>query len=771
MGRGGQTASHWGVYTVKVDPSGRIEKTDPFVRDPEPSPLNRGLPELVNSDLRIDQPYVREGYLRHRGKGPHNRGGEPFIAIPWDLALDLIASELTRVKDCFGNEAIHGGSYGWASAGRLHHSQSVLKRFLGLHGGFVDNLGNHSYGAALGIMPYVTGRADIMQLMMPWPHIIDQTRLIVMFGGAHLKNAQIDPGGAPIHENTNWFSRASKAKIHFVNISPSRQDLTETVTNEWLPIRPNTDTAFMLGLAHTLAAEALHDKAFLESHCVGYARFEEYLLGRNDGIAKDADWAAQITGIDSESIRSLARRMASTRTLITTSWSVQRADHGEQPVWMTVVLASMLGQIGLPGGGFSVGFIAMNGIAAPRPEGIPRPTLPLGPNAVKKRIPVARVTEMLLHPGTDLQYNGETIRLPDIKLVYSVGGNPFHHNSNLNRFLQAWQRPDTIIVHEPWWTPPAKYADIVLPATTTLERNDILAAELSRFYIAMRKVVDPYKGARNDFDIFAALADKLGFATAFTEGRDEMGWLRHMYDGARGQAREKGFAIPTFDEFWAAGYYEFEVPDKPVLPFADFRADPVKSPLRTASGRIEIFSKTIDEFGYSDCLGHPAWLEPAEWLGNTLAGKYPLHLLSNQPTARLHSQLDPSELSRATKVGEREPIQINRKDAKARGIRTGDIVRVFNDRGAFIAGAILVDHLRPGVVQIATGAWYDPAEPGVIGSLEKHGNPNVVTLDKGTSRLAQASAAQTVLVEIARCSDAPPTTAFELPPFLSDQTS
>ena len=110
-----------------------------------------------------------------------------------------------------------------------------------------------------------------------------------------------------------------------------------------------------------------------------------------------------------------------------------------------------------------------------------------------------------------------------------------------------------------------------------------------------------------------------------------------------------------------------------------------------------------------------------------------------------------------------EPVHLTREDAETRGIQSGDMVRVFNDRGAFIAGAVIVDHLRSGVAQIATGAWYAPAEPGVAGSLEKHGNPNVVTIDKGTSRLGQSSAAQTVLVEIEKCPDAPSVTAFDGP--------
>lgn len=757
-----QTASHWGVYDVETDAHGGILGARPFDADPHPAAYMQGLPEMVRGPLRIDRPYVRAGYLRD-GPGPGKRGGEPFVPVDWDHALSLVADELRRVRARFGNEAIYGGSYGWASAGRLHHGPSVLKRFLGLHGGYVDKRGNHSFGAALGIMPYVLGRADITNLAASWPEVIASGRLVVMFGGAAPKNAQIDAGGAVVHDAPDWVRRAGDADLRFVNIGPSRADLPPGLRAEWIPLRPNTDVAMMLGLAHTLVEDGACDRDFLARYCEGYDRFEAYLTGRDSGIARNAEWAAGITGVPAQRIRALARDMAGGRTLINTSWSVQRADHGEQPVWMTVTLAAMLGQIGLPGGGFSLGFGAVNGITAPRVENMPRPTLALGTNPVKTYVPVGRVADMLLHPGSRIDCFGARITLPEIRLVYSIGGNPFHHNCNLNRFLRAWQRPDTVIVHEPWWNPASRHADIVLPATTTMERNDILAHENSPYWIAMRQVIEPVGQARNDFDILADLAGRLGFGQAYTEGRDEMGWLRHMYAAARDRALEAGFAPPDFDTFWEAGRYAFPQPQTAPPLLHDFRADPERHPLRTPSGRIELYSQTIAAYGYDDCPPHPSWLEPAEWLGSDTARRFPLHLLSNQPATRLHSQLDPAAASRASKIVGREPIALHPRDAAARGIRDGDVVRVFNDRGGFLAGAVLADHLLPGVVQIATGAWYDPAQGGEPGALDKHGNPNLVTLDTGTSCLAQGSIAQTALVEVERHGEAPPVTAFDAP--------
>ena len=379
-------------------------------------------------------------------------------------------------------------------------------------------------------------------------------------------------------------------------------------------------------------------------------------------------------------------------------------------------------------------------------------------------MPVARVVDMLLNPGAEFEFNGNTLTYPDIRLVYWAGGNPFHKQQDLNRFLAAWQKPETIIVHEPWWTPAARRADIVLPVTTTLERNDIGCGLRDRFFIAMQQAVPPVGEARSDYDIFAGLATRLGVAEAYTEGRGEMDWLRHMYDVARRNAARFEIEMPDFDAFWEKGFFEFEAQEDSQILFEAFRNDPEKAALKTPSGKIEIFSETIDCFGYDDCPGHPAWLEPVEWLGSDKAARHPLHLISNQPLRRMHSQLDFGGPSQDTKVAGREPVWLHPDDATSRGVGDGDVVRLFNDRGACLAGAVVTDRIRSGVVRLSTGAWLDPLDAGDIGSLEKHGNPNVLTVDKGSSKLAQSCIAQSALIEIERyAGEAPRVTAYDTP--------
>ncbi|MDX1385632.1 MAG: molybdopterin dinucleotide binding domain-containing protein, partial [Thermoanaerobaculia bacterium] len=271
--------------------------------------------------------------------------------------------------------------------------------------------------------------------------------------------------------------------------------------------------------------------------------------------------------------------------------------------------------------------------------------------------------------------------------------------------------------------------------------------------------------SRNDFDIAAEVADRLGVGEAFTEGRSEREWLQWIYATAAEAAAKRGFEMPDFEAFWERGHLEFPAPPTPHTMLRDFRDDPEACPLTTPSGKIEIFSETIAGFGYDDCPGHPVWMEPAEWLGGELARRFPLHLTATQPKTRLHAQLDCGDGSQAAKVAGREPMLIHPEDAAARGIADGDVVRIWNDRGACLAGAVVSRGIRPGVVQLATGAWYDPLEPGRIGTLDVHGNPNVLTRDVGSSKLAQGPTAHTALVEVERFEgEAPPIRVFAPPP-------
>ncbi|OCB59214.1 molybdopterin oxidoreductase [Mycobacterium vulneris] len=749
--------AHWGAFTADVA-DGDITAVTPRGGDADPSPLLGNLPGSIRHRSRVAGPAVRRGWLRD-GPGPSTeRGADEFVAVSWDELTELLAGELRRVVDTYGNEAIYGGSYGWSSAGRFHHAQSQVHRFLKMLGGYTFSRHSYSLGATGVIMPRVVGtHDDLFKRSTDWDVIAEHTDLLVCFGGVALKNTGINHGGTTAHPARDALRRMRDRGGQIVSVSPLRDDVDGDC--QWLAPVPGTDVAVMLALAYVLATEGLADRDFLDTYCTGYQRFERYLLGRDDGVAKSPRWASALSGLPAEELTALARRMAASRTLVTVSWSLQRVRHGEQAPWMGVTLAAMLGQIGIPGGGFGHGYGSMNEPGLP-PLRCTLPSLPQGPNPVRTFIPVAAVTDMLLHPGLPFDYNGLQLTYPDIKCVYWAGGNPFHHHQNIPRLRRGLSRVDTVVVHDPYWTAMAKHADIVVPSTTAYEREDYSGSRNDPLLVAMPALAPPYADARDDYTTFSALAERLGFGARFTEGRTARQWLVHMYEK---WAAGLDFEVPAFDEFWAAG--SVRLPTEPGLTlFADFRADPIGRPLATPSGRIEIFSADIDRFGYADCAGHPRWYEPTEWLGGARARRYPLHLLANQPATRLHSQLDGGATSQASKVQGREPIRMNPEDAAARGLTGGDVVRVFNDRGACLAGVVIDDRLRPAVVQLPTGAWFDPADPADPDSMCVHGNPNVLTEDIGTSSLARGCTGAHVLVQVEKFAGAlPPVRAHEPP--------
>ena len=737
----------------------------PHPRDADPSRLLGNIPASVSHPARIAQPMIRRGWLE-QGPGPgERRGRDELVPVSWPEALDRAAAELRRVYAVHGPRGVFGGSYGWASAGRFHDAPSQLHRFLNFAGGYVRSVNSYSSGAAAVILPHVIGpQAAVAGNNVSWAELVNESALVLAFGGMALKNNDVGGGGTSQHIARDELIAARRRDVEFHLIGPLRDDLPAAVEAIWHPIRPGTDVALMLGLAHTLVDERLHDRAFLDRFCVGWEGFEAYLLGRADGQPKDAAWAAAICGIPAQEITTLARRAAGRRVLITCSQSLQRADHGEQPVWMGVVLAAVLGQVGLPGGGFAYALGSTSNTGKP-PLAAPLPTLPQGRNSIADFIPVARIADMLLHPGDEFDYDGRRLAYPDIRLLYWAGGNPFHHHQDLNRLRRAFARPDTVIVHESAWTATARHADIVLPATITLEREDIGGSAGDPLLVAMHRAVDPYGNAQDDYKIFAGLAERLGIAEAFTESRSARQWLEHIYEPTRRALQEQGIDAPDFDRFWDEGELALPTQNWDGGIVRAFRRNPEAAPLPTPSGKIEITSATIAGFFYADCPGHPAWLPQAEDAGPEAAARFPLQLVANQPATRLHSQLDFGATSLASKIKGREPVRIHPQDAASRRIADGDIVRVYNERGSCLAGAVLSDALRPGTVQLSTGAWYDPEDPAAESPLCVHGNPNVLTRDAGTSRLAQGCTGQLTLVEIERFDGPlPRIKAFDPPP-------
>ncbi len=752
-------SSHWGAFSA-LRQDDRLEIA-PFSGDPDPSPLLKNFDNALRHPIRLSTPMVRRGWLEN-GPGPTDRrGADEYLAISWSEAYALAAAELQRVAADGGPEAVFGGSYGWSSAGRFHHAQSQVHRFLNTTiGGYVRSVNSYSSGAASVILPHIVGDMnEIARRGVSWKEIARYSEVVLSFGGLALKNSQVASGGLSEHTERGFIQQAAQRGTQFISVSPLQSDLPEEARGEWLAIRPGTDAALILALLQVLKQRQWSDEDFLARYCVGWDKLVAYLNGEEDGLVRDAAWAAEICAIPAARIEALAEQLHGRRVIISMAHSLQRAEHGEQPVWLGLVLAAVLGQPGLPGGGYAYALGAL-GHYGKHHNLVSFPALPQGTNGIDRLIPVARISDMLLHPGETFNYNGRQLTYPRIKLAWWAGGNPFHHHQDLARLRRAFSRLDTLIVHEIAWTATARHADIVFPATLTLEREDVGGAPTDRHLIAMQRVALPYGAAQDDYTIFSELARRLGKETAFTEGRSAREWQAHLYQQMQDKLQQQGVRVPDFELFWQRGVLALPQVEDGGRLLRNFRADPGQHPLPTPSGKIEIFSATIDSFGYADCPGHPVWLAPQQQADD----RHPFYLIANQPASKLHSQLDFGCYSVSQKRDGREVCRIHPDDARDKGIEEGDIVEISNQRGTVLASAALSRQVMPGVLQLPTGAWYDPVDPLAERPLCRHGNPNVLTLDIGTSSLSQGCSGQITVVQIRRYEGkAPQVRAFELP--------
>ncbi len=768
---------HWGAFYGIVK-DGRAVEFRPWSGDPAPSPQLPGVLDSLYSPSRIRYPMVHRAWLeKGPGADPDGRGSGDFVRVSWDKAIELVADELVRVRKKYGQQAVFAGSYGWKSPGRIHNCQTLLRRMLNLTGSYTNSSGDYSTGAAQVILPYVSGSLEVYEQCTSWENLAKHCQLMVFWGCNPLNNSQIS---WQVADHGAWPGVAAmkKAGTKVISIDPILTETCKELNGEWIAPRPQTDVPMMLGIAHTLYTEKLHDQAFLDRYTTGFDRFLPYLLGKTDGTPKSAEWAAGICGVPAQTLRDLARRFAANRTMLALGYSTQRQHHGEQVHWMLITLAAMLGQIGLPGGGYGLSYHYASG-------GAPTATTPIlkaiddasgqanggaawlaQSGAVS--IPVSRLVETLLNPGKVMQFNGHEIKLPLIKLAYWAGGNPFAHQQDRNEMRRAWRNLDTFIVHDVQWTASARHAYIVQPATTSYERNYI---EQKCYYaqshiVAMKKIVEPVFEARSDFDIFTAIATRLGKGEEFTAGLTEMEWIRNLYEAAKIEARAKGMEMPVFDVFWKSNRplaFPISAEAKDFVRHADFRADPLLNALGTASGKFELYSRTIEKYGYDDCPPHATWMEPLERTGRS-DSRYPLHIVSNHPQMRLHSQLCGTINRNSYEVAGREPCWMNPQDAKARGLKDGDVVRVFNQRGQILAGLKVTDEIMPGAIRINEGGWYDPVNSRDPNTLCAWGDVNVLTTGVATSRLAQGNCGHTAVAEVERFRGSlPPVMVFSQP--------
>ncbi len=671
--------------------------------------------------------------LLHPLKRVGRRGEGQFIQISWEEAIDLIASNLQRTIETHGNEAVYV-MYGTGDCGAVRGRESV-QRLMNLLGGYLGYYNSYSAACLEYTAPFMTGVRDTNSYQT-----LRHSKFILMNG--------FNPAETVFETNSNYhLARAKDAGARIVVIDPRLSETAATFADEWIPIKPTTDTALFVAMAFVIFTEGLHDHEFLDAHCLGFddehmpaglsgsLSYAAYLLGQTDGIPKTPEWAARITGIPRADIQRLAREYASIKPAqLLQGLGPQRHAFGEQSVRAGIALASMTGNIGVLGGGWG------GGEGATRLS-LPFGYLPTGTNPVKARIPVfawtqavAKGTEMTAADGLQ---NGPL--RSNIKFIFNLASNTLvNQHADVNRTIELLKNEslvEFIVASDQVMTPSTRFADLVLPSDHSLERSDIGFPWSGQNYIVFgNKVVDPPGECKHEYWWISRVAERLGIGHQFTEGRTEVDWLRQLVAEARSQDPD----IPLYEELSRIGYYRTGAEEH--VAFENEIRDPHNYPFQTPSGKIEIFSQTLHDMNHPQIGGTPRYIPAWDGPDDSRIRQYPLQCIGPHTKRRTHSTFDENAW-----MEEVEPhrMWISGQDAAVRGIRDGDRVEVFNDRGVIVIEAWVTRRIRPGVVSIPQGAWYQPDKNGVC----QRGCINVLTSQRATP-LAHGNAQHTILVEV-----------------------
>ncbi|MFT5704958.1 MAG: trimethylamine-N-oxide reductase (cytochrome c), partial [Shewanella sp.] len=541
------TGSHFGAFKMKRK-NGVIDEVIPFDSDQYPSDMINGIKGLVYNPSRVRYPMVRLDFmLKGFESNTSQRGDFRFVRVTWDKALHLLKDSLDEVQTKYGPSGLHAGQTGWRATGQLHSCTSHMQRAVAMHGNFVKKIGDYSTGAGQTILPYILGSTEVYAQGTSWSLILEESDTIVLWSNDPYKNLQVG-WNAETHESYAYLAqlkeKVKQGKIRVISIDPVVTKTQKYLGCEQLYVNPQTDVPLMLGIAHEMVTKNLHDTKFIEGYSLGFDQFIPYLMGESDGVPKTPEWASKICGVSPEVIRDLAKVMTKGRTQIMMGWCVQRQQHGEQPYWMGAVLATMIGQIGLPGGGISYGHhysgigVPSSGAAAPGafPRNLDEDQKPIFDSndfkGASSTIPVARWIDAILEPGKTIDSNGSKVTYPDIKMMIFSGNNPWNHHQDRNRMKLAFMKLKCIVSVDMNWTATCRFSDIVLPACTTFERNDIdiYGSYANRGLLSMQKMVEPLYESLSDFEIFTRFAAVLGKEKEYTRGMTERDWLVKLYN-------------------------------------------------------------------------------------------------------------------------------------------------------------------------------------------------------------------------------------------------
>ena len=648
----------------------------------------RAFRQYVHHPQRLMYPQKRVGA---RGQGKFER-------ISWDEALDTMANELNRVKETYGNEGIFLATGGAYLAG-LHNGGFAAQRLLNQFGGCVTHYGNISSEGA--VWASLTQYGSVMV-----GHSRDDmlnSRLILLWGW--------DP--ARMISGTNTMYHVIKARengARVIAVDPRYHDTAATVADEWIPIYPGTDTAVFVAMAYVMIKEKLHDQAFLDKYTVGFEKFRVYVLGQEDGVNKTPAWASEISGVPAETIERLAREYAGTKpAALMDCQGPARSAMGEQYNRCAATLSAMTGNVGRPGGSACGGLMGIPVGHMFRMSAIPPGKNPFemdGPN-VKGTLDIRLRVIKRVHINTifDAILKGKKGGYPsDIKMMWSMCNNYLNQTGNSNKAARALEKLEFLCVNELFMTAQARYADLLLPVTSAAERSDLTRPWPSGPYFTfMNRALEPLGECKSDFDIASELAERLGIKDF--NPHTEAEWLK-MFVELNPEYQKH---IKDYDKFREEGIHRVKLPE-PIVAFKEQIEDPENNPFPTPSGKIEIFSQRVADLDKPDTPPIPKYMPTPEDRNDPLFEQYPLQLLTPHPKNRVHSEL---YLVSWLREVEEHRAWVNPLDAESRGIKDGDDIFVFNDRGKVAIKAWVTGRIMPGVVCIFEGAWYNPDKDGV----------------------------------------------------------
>lgn len=708
----------------------------------------------IYNPQRIQYPMKRADFKPGEKNNPASRGKGDFVRISWDEALEIVSGEIQRVRNEYGPAALLPMYLGHFMWGTVHAPTSHALRFFTMLGSTQQQMNPnswegwfwgsvHAYGFQqnMGFPP----QNDILE------DVLKNSQLIVWWSCDPEKTSW----GYPGQDSALWRLWIKEIGIKQVFIDPYCNYTAGIRADKWIAPIPGTDAALAASIAYVWIKDKTYDQEYVKTHTYGFDKWENYILGREDNVPKTPEWAEHITAIKAGIIRALAKEWATKRTCLAIMYGgACRSPYGHEWARMMVLLQAMQG-LGKPGVCIWDG---ASGAPGNKEFRVPnyRPVPPMIANAkhvprnpVKQRVYKLLTPESILEPpvswtgdgifaaftGPDSQFKRYTYPSKDeseIKMMYRWGASYLSTLPDGNRWVKLYKDPkiECIVFQTPYRGAEAEFADILLPARTNFERNDISANGGNyKVLVYHQKSINPLYESKNDYDIFTLLAGKLGFKEEYTEGNTEEDWIRKAFESS---------SLPnytTFEEFKTKGYFVIPLPEeyKSETTFRSFYEK--GEALDTPSGKIEFFSQRLHNHLPEDKERPPVPCFAPSWEGHMspLAEKYPLLLIAPHARYSFHTQGENTSwirsipLHRVHKNGyDYWPIQIHSSDAKPRGIRNGDLVKAYNDRAAVILIARVTQKIRPGAVFSATAGGYDPIEPGKLGSIDRGGAVNLL---------------------------------------------